>query len=123
MPGNLRELAICAVGQHWQADYEWFAHAPLAIDQGVDADAIELLRNGQTPSPLTSEEELVFELATEIISSGRLSDISYKSGVDTLGDELMVELVGLCGYYTLISFTLNIFKVPVPEGEETPFGA
>ena len=34
IPGNLRELAICTVGQYWQADYEWFAHAPLAVEEG-----------------------------------------------------------------------------------------
>lgn len=122
MPGNLRELAICTVGQHWQANYEWFAHAPIAIDEGVDAGAIELLRAGKTPAPLKAEEQLVYDLATEIINSGRLSEASYKTGVDALGDELMVELVGLCGYYTLISFTLNVFDVPVPDGESSPFG-
>lgn len=122
MPANLRELAICTVGQHWQANFEWFAHAPIAIDEGVDAGAIELLRTGQKPAPLTDDEQLVHDLATEIINSGRLSDDSYKKGVAALGDELMVELVGLCGYYTLISFTLNVFQVPVPDGEEPPFG-
>lgn len=122
MPANLRELAICTVGQHWQANFEWFAHAPIAIDEGVDAGAIELLRTGQKPAPLTDDEQLVHDLATEIINSGRLSDDSYKKGAAALGDELMVELVGLCGYYTLISFTLNVFQVPVPDGEEPPFG-
>lgn len=122
MPANLRELAICTVGQHWQANYEWFAHAPIAIDEGVDAGAIELLRNGEAPAPLTEDEQLVHDLATEMVNSGRLSEASYTRGVARLGDELMVELVGICGYYTLISFTLNVFDVPVPEGEDPPFG-
>jgi 4-carboxymuconolactone decarboxylase len=122
MPGNLRELIICTIGQHWQANYEWFAHAPIAITEGVSPEAIVLLRDGKRPAPLTGDEELVYGLATEIVNSGRLSVGSYKSGVDALGTELMVELVGLCGYYTLISFTLNVFEVPVPDGEETPFG-
>ena len=121
MPGNLRELAICTVGQYWQADYEWFAHAPLAIEEGVSADAIELLRNGAEPSPLTDDEQLVHDLAKEIVTTGRLSDDSYRCGIDVLGEEQTVELVGLCGYYSLISFTLNVFRVPVPDGGETPF--
>ena len=121
MPGNLRELAICTIGRHWQANYEWFAHAPIAIEEGVDAAAIALLKEGKPPAPLTGEEQLVYDLATEIVTSGRLSAESYGRGVDLLGDEQMVELVGICGYYTLISFTLNVFEVPVPDGEETPF--
>ena len=122
MPGNLRELAICTVGQHWQANFEWFAHAPLAIEEGVDAGAIELLRTGESPAPLTDDEQLVYDLAREIITGGHLSDGSYARGIDALGNEMMVELVGICGYYTLISFTLNVFEVPVPDGEDVPFG-
>ena len=121
MPGNLRELAICTVGQHWQANFEWFAHAPLAIEEGVDAGAIELLRTGNSPAPLTNEEQLVYDLAREILTCGHLSDSSYARGIDALGDELMVELIGICGYYSLISFTLNVFEVPVPDGEDVPF--
>ena len=53
--------------QHWQANFEWFAHAPLAIE-GVDAGAIELLRTGESPAPLTEDEQLVYDLAREIIT-------------------------------------------------------
>lgn len=122
LPGNLRELAICTVGRHWSASFEWYAHAPLAVEEGVSADAIERLRVGETPEPLTGDERLVYDLAKEIVTSGRLSDESYKTGLDLLGEEQMVELVGLCGYYSLIAFTLNVFDVPVPEGEPAPFG-
>ena len=121
MPGNLRELAICTVGQYWQADYEWFAHAPLAVEEGVDDGAIELLRKGDVPQPLSDQEQLVYELTREIITTGRLSDASYGSGVANFGNEIMIELIGICGYYTLISFTLNVFKVPLPKGESSPF--
>jgi 4-carboxymuconolactone decarboxylase len=87
----------------------------------VSADAIALLKAGKTPAPLTDDEQLVYELATEIVTSGRLSEASYSRGVDAFGAEMMVELVGICGYYTLISFTLNVFDVPVPDGEDVPF--
>ena len=70
LPANLRELAICTVGQHWQANFEWFAHAPLAVVEGVDAGAIELLRTGNNPKPLSDHEQLVYELTQEILKSG-----------------------------------------------------
>ena len=120
MPGNLRELAIITVGRHWGAQYEWYAHAALAVEEGVSADAVEKLRNRQVPEPLTDDERVVYELAKEIVETGRLSQASYNRGFAKLGAELMVELVGLCGYYSLISFTLNVFEVPVPEGVEPP---
>ena len=120
MPGNLRELIIITVGRHWGAQYEWYAHAAIAIEEGVSPEAVERLRNRKLPEPLTDDERLVHGLAAEILTSGRLSEKSYAAGSERLGNELMVELVGLCGYYTLISFTLNVFDVPVPDGVAPP---
>ncbi|MEX2453533.1 MAG: carboxymuconolactone decarboxylase family protein [Rhodospirillaceae bacterium] len=117
MPGNLRELVIIAVGRHWGAQYEWYAHAKLAVEEGVSPEAVERLRRKQMPEPLTADELLVYGLTVEILTTGRLSVESYAAGTDRLGPEQMVELVGLCGYYSLISFTLNVFDVPVPEGD------
>lgn len=119
MPGNLRELAIITVGRHWGAQYEWHAHAKIAVEEGVAPEAVERLRNRQVPAPLTDDEQMIYELATEIVGTGRLLQQSYDRGVERLGPELMVDLVGLCGYYSLICFTLNVFDVPVP-GDGTP---
>lgn len=116
LPGNLRELAICTIARRWRADFEWFAHAPLAVAEGIPAEAVEKLRVGEAPAPLAAEEALVHRLAEEIARTGRLGDESYAAGISRLGAEGMVDLVGLCGYYTLVSFTLNVFDVPVPEG-------
>ena len=117
MADGLREIAICTVARHWRANFEWYAHAPLAEAAGVPAAAIEKLRNGEVPEPLSADEKLVHELAKEIVETGHLSDASYASGRELLGEAGMVDLVGLCGYYSLVSFTLNVFDVPVPDGE------
>lgn len=119
MPGNLRELAIITVGRHWGAQYEWHAHARLAVEEGVSPEAVERLRNRQVPAPLTDDELLIYELASEIMTTGRLMQQNYDRGIERFGPELMVELVGLCGYYSLISFTLNVFDVPV-AGDAPP---
>ena len=92
----------------------------IAIEEGVSPEAVEKLRNRKLPEPLADDERLVHELASEILTTGRLTEKSYAAGTDRLGDELMVELVGLCGYYSLISFTLNVFEVPVPDGVKPP---
>ena len=120
LPDNLRELAICTVAARWRANFEWYAHAPLAEKAGVDAGAIERLRTGQSPEPLSPDEKTVHELAKEIAETGHLSDESFSSGSALLGNAGMVDLVGLCGYYSLVSFTLNVFDIEVPEGE-VPF--
>lgn len=121
LPDNLREIAICTVARHWRANFEWYAHAPLAVEAGVSAEAMELLRAGKRPEPLSADEAQVHALAREIVETGHLSDKSYATGHALLGEERLVDLVGICGYYSLVSFTLNVFDVAVPDGEP-PFG-
>ena len=120
LPGNLREIAICTIARRWRANFEWHAHAPLAIEEGVSAEAVERLRVGEAPRPLTDGEELAHRLAKEMVETGGLSDEAYAVGLERLGERQLVDLVGLCGYYTLVSFTLNAFQVPVPGGK-SPF--
>ena len=117
MPDNLRELAICTGARHWRANFEWHAHAPLAEGAGIPAEAIERLRTGEAPEPLSPDERLVHGLAREILETGRLSDRAHDAGRGLLGERGLVELVGICGYYSLVSFTLNVFDVAVPEGD------
>ncbi len=118
---RLSELAICTTAKFWRAQYEWYAHAPLAVKAGVPAAAIEAIRTGGTPVFTAADETLVYKLCSEIIRTQRLSDASFKEAIDAFGEQGVVEIVSLIGYYTLIGNTLNVFQVALPEGTPLPF--
>ena len=118
---RLSELAICMTARFWRAQYEWYAHAPLAVKAGVPAAAIEAIRTGGTPEFTAKDEILVHRICGEIFRNQRLSDASFKEAVDTLGENGVVEIVAIIGYYTLIGNTLNVFQVALPAGETLPF--
>ncbi|MBV9827507.1 MAG: carboxymuconolactone decarboxylase family protein [Alphaproteobacteria bacterium] len=121
LPARLSELAICITARFWRAQYEWFAHAKLALQAGVPADAIEAIRTGGTPHFDKEDEVLVFRCVSEIFKTQRLSDDSFNAAVKAFGEQGVVEMVSLIGYYTLIGNTLNVFQVALPEGETPPF--
>ncbi|MEM7131927.1 MAG: carboxymuconolactone decarboxylase family protein [Chloroflexota bacterium] len=121
LPSTLREVAILTVGAKWQAQYEWWAHEKIALEVGVDPRLIAGIKAGVLPDTATPDEVTVHSLAQELINHHHVSDEQYKEAVDLLGESNVVELVILLGYYTLISMTLNTFKIPIPEGEELPF--
>jgi 4-carboxymuconolactone decarboxylase len=118
---RLSELAIITTARFWRAQYEWYAHAPLAQKAGVPAAAIEAIRTGGTPSFTVPDETLVYRLCSEIFRTQRLSDASFNEAVAALGEQGLVEIIGIIGYYTLIGNTLNVFQVGLPEGEPLPF--
>jgi 4-carboxymuconolactone decarboxylase len=114
---RLTEVAILSVGAHWQAEFEWWAHAKMARRHGVAEPVIEAIRRGEDPPFEAGDERAVHAVACQLASTGRISQDAYDAAHQVLGDTGMVELVTLCGYYTLISYLLNGFDVPLPPGE------
>ena len=118
---RLSELAIITTARFWRAQYEWYAHAPLAEEAGVPAAAIEAIRTGGAPVFAAKDEALVYRICNEIFRTQRLSDESFNAAVTALGEQGLVEVIGIIGYYTLIGNTLNVFQVGLPAGETPPF--
>jgi 4-carboxymuconolactone decarboxylase len=118
---RLSELAICCTGSFWKANYEWYAHAPLAIKAGIDPAAIEAIRTGGTPTFTKSDEQVIYDFATELTRTRRVSPATFERAKKELTETGVIDLVGIIGYYSLVSVTLNAFELPVPEGEKVPF--
>ena len=121
LPQRLSELAIITTGAHWQAGFEWAVHAPIALRAGLHPDAVEAIRTGREPGLTLADERAVYAFSSELLRNRRVSDTTFRSAMDTLGQLAVVELVGVLGYYGLISMTINAFEVPLPEGAEDPF--
>jgi 4-carboxymuconolactone decarboxylase len=121
LPPALSELAICLTARHLRADYEWHAHAPLAVEAGVPAAAMEAIRTGGAPRFEAKDQALVHRIVTELIDTKRLSDASFAEAVAAFGEEGVVELGTIIGYYTAIGNALNIFEVALPGGTASYF--
>jgi 4-carboxymuconolactone decarboxylase len=116
---RLSELAIITVGARWQAEFEWWAHARMAREHGVPDAVVDAIGRGEDPPITDADERVIYTAAHQLSRTGRLKPNAYAGAHLLLGNAGMVELVALCGYYTLISFLLNAFDVPVPP-DATP---
>jgi 4-carboxymuconolactone decarboxylase len=121
LPPRLSELAILITAYNWKAHYEWFAHAPMAQKGGLADDVIEAVRVGKRPASMKPDEAVVYDICTELHNTKRVSDATYKRGVDAFGEKGVVEILGISGYYVLVSMVLNTAQVALPEGEKNPF--
>ena len=118
LPPRLSEFAILCTARRWRAQYEWFAHAPLAEKAGVKPKTIADLRAGRAPKSAPKDERAIYHFVQEIYKTNRVSDRTYKRLNALLGDKGTVELVGILGYYVLISMTLNVFRMMPPADAE-----
>lgn len=116
MDGRLRELAIIITGRFWTSQYEWFAHASIAEKEGLDTAIINAIAERKRPDFKNKDEEVIYNFVTELHEKHKVGDANYKAAQKLLGDAGVVELIMLCGHYTVISMVLNTFEVEVPGG-------
>jgi 4-carboxymuconolactone decarboxylase len=121
VPPRLSEFAILCTGAFWKAQYEWHAHAAIAAKQGVKEATIRDLKAGRAPKSAPRDEMAIYAFIKELYATRRVSNATYARVHKFLGDAGMVELVGILGYYVLISMTLNVFRMPLPESVVLPF--
>jgi 4-carboxymuconolactone decarboxylase len=120
---RLTEVAIITVGARWKAEFEWWAHGRMAREQGVPGAVVDAIGRGDDPPFEADDERTVYAVARQLTETGLLDQDSYEAARQLLGDSGVVELVSLCGYYTLISFLLNAFTVPLPPGATPAWGS
>ena len=121
VPPRLSEFAILCTAKFWRAQYEWFAHVPQAERAGVKTETIRDLHQGRAPKSTPKDERAIYDFVQELYKTRRVSDKTFKRVNAILGDSATIELVGILGYYVLISMILNVFRMSPPEGEPLPF--
>ena len=92
----------------------------MAISAGISVAAVEAIRCNKKPILDADDERLVYNFVSELLESCTVSQSMYNQAVATLGQLGIVDLVGIVGYYCLVSITLNVFDMPLPKGETPP---
>ncbi len=121
LPARLNEMAILMTAKWWSSQYEWYAHRPLAVNAGLSEGIIEAIRGGRRPERMRPDEAVVYDFSTELRDRRRVSDATFARAVERLGEQGVVDLIGVMGYYDLVSMALNVDRYPLPDGAPLPF--
>lgn len=124
LPPRLSELAILVTARYWSAHYAWSIHKKEAQKAGLALTIIDAIAMQQHPHFEHPDEQAVYDFSVALQTNHQVSDEQYRAAVEKLGEQGVVELVGVLGYYTLMAMTLNVFEIEVPEGEQaelTPY--
>lgn len=119
-PPKLSELLILISARHWTAQFEWYSHTESAMAAGVPAAAIEAIRQRQEPVFDDPDQTLLYSFANEYYTTQRVSEATFDAAVERFGRRGVTDLVGIMGYYALMSMSLNIFEEPLPDGAAPP---
>jgi 4-carboxymuconolactone decarboxylase len=118
---RLNEMAICMTAQHWGSQYEWYAHAPLALKAGLNPDVLKAIGEGRKPDTMKDDEDIVWEFTTQLRRDHNVDDAVYARALEKFGERGIVDLIAANGYYDVVAMTLNVARVSPPDGEVMPF--
>jgi 4-carboxymuconolactone decarboxylase len=120
LPPRLNEFAILVTARHWGSQYEWVAHHRLALKAGLNPAVAEELAQGKRPSGMHEDETAIYNFSHELHNQHAVSDATYKAVADKFGEQGVVDLIAVNGYYVLVSMILNVDRTPVPGGGKPP---
>jgi 4-carboxymuconolactone decarboxylase len=118
---RVNEMAILMTAQAWGSQYEWYAHAPLALKAGLDPAIISAIGAGRKPDNMKDDEAIAWEFITQLRRDHGVDDATYARALEQFGERGIVDLIGVNGYYGVVSMTLNVAHVRPPAGAELPF--
>jgi 4-carboxymuconolactone decarboxylase len=116
VPRKLNEFAIIITARYWNAQYEWWSHRKFALDAGLGPEVIEAVAAGKRPATMKPDEEIVYNFCTEMLDTKQVSDANFEAAKAKLGEQGVVDLVAVMGYYHFVSMILNLDRYPLPEG-------
>jgi 4-carboxymuconolactone decarboxylase len=117
---RLNEMAILITAREWTQQYEWNAHFPAAIKAGLRREIAEAIAEGVRPRSMADDEEAAYDLAIEILRLKRVSDPTYRRAVAKFGEQGVIDLLGVVGYYNFLAIVMNATRTALPANVAEP---
>jgi 4-carboxymuconolactone decarboxylase len=120
---RLNELAAIIAARHWNQQFEWWAHYRQALEAGLKKEIADAIGEGRRPTGMAEDEEIVYDLLTEALVNKGASEATYARAVKKFGEQGLIDIVGIAGYYLLLAMVMNVTRTAVPEGPALPLPA
>jgi len=120
LPKSLSEFVILLVSRQWNQGFEWHIHHKIAMDVGVARDKVEAIAAGRRPVGMSEAEEAVYEFLREIAAHKSVCDATYARVLALHGEQGVIDLTCLSGYYAMLAMVMNVTRTPVPTGDSVP---
>ena len=117
---KLTELVILLTAREWTQQFEFNAHQPLGLKAGLKQELVAAIADGRRPAMLAEDEEIVYDFCTELHRTQSVSDATYTRAVGRFGEQGVIDMTGLTGYYTVLAMIMNVARTPLPEGAKPP---
>jgi len=120
LPRRVGEMVVLLVSREWTQQVEWQIHFPLAFQAGLARSTIEAIADGRRPDDLGAEERIAYDFSLEILRNRRVSEETYRRAVQAFGEQGVVDLLALNGYYSFLATVMNAARTRTPDVAVVP---
>jgi 4-carboxymuconolactone decarboxylase len=117
---RLNEFVILIVARQRTQQYEWFVHYPYALKAGLKPEIAQAIAEGRRPAGMVGDEEIVYDFCDELFRTQGVSDATYQRAVNKFGEQGVIDMLGVNGYYTMLAMVLNVARTPLPDNKPAP---
>jgi len=117
---KLTEFIILLTARQWTQQYEYDVHQVNGLKAGVKQETISAITEGRRPEGMAPDEEAAYDFCAELRQNQGVSDATYARAVSKFGEQGVVDMTGLVGYYTTLAMIMNVARSPLPAGKKAP---
>jgi 4-carboxymuconolactone decarboxylase len=118
--GPMRELAILVTAREYNSQFEWAAHEPVALREGLSQATIDVVKYRKSTTGLPEAEAVVIQLGRQIFGQKKVAPEIFARALKLCGPRGLVNLVSLMGGYSATAALLTTFDMQLPPGEHPP---
>lgn len=118
LPPKLNEFVILLTARQWTQPYEWDVHYPIALKAGLEPEVAKAVQEGRRPQNMAADEEIVYDVCDELYRNRSVSDPTYARALSRFGEQGVIDMLGVHGYYTFLAIVMNTTRTALPAGHK-----
>ncbi len=117
---RLNEMAALITARRWSQQFEFHVHTPHALKGGLRGEIIDAIADGRRPPGMAGDEETLYDFLTEVLTTRGACDATYRRAVEAFGEEGVIDILGIAGYYAMLAMIMNVARTALPDGAPYP---
>jgi 4-carboxymuconolactone decarboxylase len=114
LPRRVSEMVILITAREWTQQFEWTYHYRHATEAGLAREIADAIGEGRRPPRMAEDEAAAYEFAIELHHRKSVSDATYARALALFGERGVIDLTGICGYYSFLAMMMNVARTPAP---------
>jgi 4-carboxymuconolactone decarboxylase len=114
LPKRVSEMVILITAREWTQQFEWTYHYRYAMEAGLAREIADAIGEARRPPNMAEDEAAAYDFAVELHHRKGVSDATYARALGQFGERGVVDLTGICGYYSFLAMMMNVARTPAP---------